>query len=111
MKITKIPLNTRLQAARDGLVGQPGYLPALVRQWGGTRIKAYFGECTQELDRLYEILDLAPGDDPTYQAVAGMVFNLRCTTFGNAADEAAALLAAPARSKWEKYQKRRGHNG
>jgi len=111
MEIAKIPLDVRLQAARDGLVGQPEYLPALVRQWGGTRIKAYFGKCTQELDRLYEILGLAPEDDPTYQAVAGMVFNLRCTTYGTAAEEAASLLAAPVRSKWEKYQKRRGQNG
>ncbi len=110
MEIAKIPLDVRLRAARDGLVGQPEYLPALVRQWGGTRIKAYFGKCTQELDRLYELLDLAPGEDPTYQAVAGMIFNLRCTTFGNAAEEAAALLVAPVRRKWEKFWKRGGHN-
>lgn len=110
MEIAKIPLDVRLQAARDGLVGQPEYLPALVRQWGGTRIKAYFGKCTQELDRLYEILALPPEDDPTYQTVAGVIFNLRCTTFGNAAEEATTLLAAPVRMKWEKFRKRGVHN-
>lgn len=111
MEIAKIPLDVRLQAARNGLVGQPEYLPALVRQWGGTRIKAYFGKCPEELDRLYEILGLAPEDNPTYQEVARMVFDLRCTTFGNAAEEAASMLAAPVRSKWEKFRERGGNNG
>ncbi len=111
MEITKIPLGVRLQAARDGLVGQPEYLPALVRQWGGTRIKAYFGECTQELDRLYEILELLPEEDPTYQAVARMVFDLRCTSYDDAAREAAELLAAPARSRWEKIRRRGEKHG
>ncbi len=108
MEISKIPLSVRLQAARDGLVGQPEYLPALIRQWGGTRIKAYFGECTQELDRLYEILELLPEEDPTYQAVARMVFDLRCTTYDDAAREAAELLAAPVRRQWEKSRERGG---
>ncbi len=111
MEIRRIPLDVRLQAARDGLVGQPEYLPALVRLWGGTRLKAFFGSCTQERDLLYEILDLAPEDDPTYQAAAGMIFDLRCTTFGNAGEEAAVLLAAPVRDKWEKHRKRREANG
>ncbi len=111
MEISKIPLDVRLQAARDGLVGQPEYLPALVRQWGGTRIKAYFGECTQELDRLYEILDLLPEEDPTYQAVARLIFDLRCTTYGDAFEKAAELLAAPARSRWEKLRRKGEKNG
>jgi len=111
MEISKIPLDVRLRAARNGLVGQPEYLPALVRQWGGMQIKAYFGECTQELDRLYEILELLPEEDLTYQAVARLVFDLRCTSYDDAAGEAAELLAAPVRSKWEKLRKRGEKNG
>jgi len=65
----------------------------------------------QERDQLYEILDLAPEDDPTHKAAAGMVFGLRCTTFGNDGEEAAVLLAAPVRDKWEKHRKRGGANG
>ncbi len=111
MEISKIPLGVRLHAARDGLVGQPEYLPALIRQWGGMRIKAYFGKCTQELDRLYEILELLPEEDPTYQAVARMIFDLRCTSYDDAAREAAELLAAPARSRWEKLRRRGEKHG
>ena len=31
------------------------YLPSLIRQWGKTSIRAYFGGCTAELERFCEL--------------------------------------------------------
>ena len=108
-ELIRIPLDERIQSARDGRTRQPEYLPALVQQWAKMPIKAYFGDCEQELERLYAILNLAPDENPAYQAVAGRIFDLKYITSGGMDVEATELLAAPVRAKWEKYRRGTGN--
>ena len=67
MEVTRVPLAERIEMAQDGRTAQPEYLPSLIRQWGKTSIRAYFGNCTAELERFCELMRLAPEDDLTYQ--------------------------------------------
>lgn len=111
-ELIRIPLDERIRSARDGRTRQPEYLPALVQQWAKMPVKAYFGDCKQELERLYAILNLAPDENPSYQAVAGKIFDLKylnCTATGDVDIEAAELLAAPVWAKWEKYRRGTGN--
>ena len=51
MEVTRVPLSERIGMAQEGRTAQPEYLPSLIRQWGKTSIRAYFGGCTAELER------------------------------------------------------------
>lgn len=102
-EITRIPLEERLQAARNGCVCQPEYLPALIREWARTPVKAYFGPCKEEMERLYTILGLKPDENPSYWAVAGMI----CELDESVGETAAELLTAPMRFMQRLYEERR----
>ena len=109
-ELIQIPLDERIQSARDGRTRQPEYLPALVQQWAKMPVKAYFGDCKQELEQLYTILNLAPDENPIYQAAAGKIFDLKdLTTSGGVDIKAVELLAAPVWAKWEKYRRAAGN--
>ena len=56
MEVTRVPLSERIGMAQEGRTAQPEYLPSLIRQWGKTSIRAYFGGCTAELERFCELL-------------------------------------------------------
>ena len=45
MEVTRVPLSERIGMAQEGRTAQPEYLPSLIRQWGKTSIRAYFGGC------------------------------------------------------------------
>lgn len=94
MELMKVPLASRMSIARNGQIGQPEYLPCIVAQWAKTPIKAYFGSCTEEREQLYELLDLAPRDNPTYEQVAQQIYHDPCCSCGTA-ESATSLLAAP----------------
>ena len=95
MEVTRVPLQTRIQQAGAGKVSQPEYLPTLIRQWAALPIRAYFGGCTAEQQRLYGILGLAAEDNPSYGAVAQMILAHRACAFGGFEGDAADLLAVP----------------
>lgn len=110
MKVTRVPLSERIEMAQDGRTAQPEYLPSLIRQWGKTSIRAYFGGCTAELERFCELMRLSPEDNPTYQDVALILFDVLYRDNSRGA-EATQLLAAPVMSAWEQVQKRRAAHG
>lgn len=107
MELTRVSLPERIEAAQEGRTRQPEYLPCLVQQWAKTPIRAYFGPCKAELEQLYHLLGFVPVDNPTYQTVAMMIFDLLYTDHerGTATIE---LLAAPVQTVWAQVQKRRG---
>lgn len=124
--LTRIPLAERIQSAQDGHVCQPEYLPALIRQWARMPIKAYFGPCKKELERLYAILGLKSDENPSYQDVAGMICDPKYalaaveeegigrllalkTPSGAMGAEVTELLAAPVRA-WKESKKRGAAN-
>lgn len=96
--------------AQNGRTAQPEYLPSLIRQWGKTSIRAYFGGCTAELERFCELMKFTVEDNPTYQDMALMLFDLLYRDNSRGA-EATQLLAAPVMAAWEQVQKRRGAHG
>ena len=110
MEVTRVSLSERIGMAQDGRTAQPEYLPSLIRQWGKTSIRAYFGGCTAELERFCELMRFTPEDNPTYQDVALMLFDLlyRDQPRGT---KAAQLLAAPVLAAWEQVKRRRGAHG
>lgn len=109
MEVTQVSLSERIEAAQEGRTRQPEYLPCLVQQWAKLPIRAYFGTCKAELERLYHLLGLVSEDTPTYQTVAMMIFDLLYTDHerGIVATE---LLAAPVKMVWEQVQKRRNRH-
>ena len=110
MEVTRVSLSERIGMAQEGRTAQPEYLPSLIRQWGKTSIRAYFGGCTAELERFCELMRLAPEDGLTYQDVALMLFDLLYRDHVRGA-EATQLLAAPVLATWEQVQKRRTAHG
>ena len=110
MEVKRVPLAERIEMAQDGRTAQPEYLPSLIRQWGKTSIRAYFGGCPAELERCCELMRLAPEDDLTYQDMALMLFDLLYRDQVRGA-EATQLLAAPVLAAWEQVQKRRTAHG
>lgn len=110
MEVTRVPLAERIEMAQDGRTAQPEYLPSLIRQWGKTSIRAYFGNCTAELERFCTLIRLTPEDNPTYQDVALMLFDLLYRDNSRGA-EATQLLAAPVLAAWAQVQKRRAAHG
>lgn len=110
MEVTRIPLSERIEMAQNGRTAQPEYLPSLIRQWGKTSIRAYFGGCTAELERFCELMKFTVEDNPTYQDMALMLFDLLYRDNSRGA-EATQLLAAPVMAAWEQVQKRRGAHG
>ena len=110
MKVTRVPLSERIEMAQDGRTAQPEYLPSLIRQWGKTSIRAYFGDCTAELERFCELMRLAPEEDLTYQDMALILFDLLYRDNSRGA-EATQLLAAPVMTAWEQVKKRRAAHG
>lgn len=110
MEVTRVPLSERIEMAQDGRTAQPEYLPSLIRQWGKTSIRAYFGDCTAELERFCELMRLSPEDNPTYQDVALILFDVLYRDNSRGA-EAMQLLAAPVLAAWEQMQKRRAAHG
>lgn len=110
MKVTRVPLSERIEMAQDGRTAQPEYLPSLIRQWGKTSIRAYFGGCTAELERFCELMRLSPEEDLTYQDMALILFDLLYRDNSRGA-EATNLLAAPVMAAWEQVQKRRAAHG
>ena len=110
MEVTRVPLSERIGMAQEGRTAQPEYLPSLIRQWGKTSIRAYFGGCTAELERFCELMKFTVEDNPTYQDMALMLFDLLYRDNSRGA-EATQLLAAPVMAAWEQVQKRRGAHG
>ena len=110
MEVTRVPLSERIGMAQEGRTAQPEYLPSLIRQWGQTSIRAYFGDCTAELERFCELMRLAPEEDLTYQDMALMLFDLLYRDNSRGA-EATQLLAAPVMAAWEQVKRRRGAHG
>ena len=110
MKVTRVPLSERIEMAQDGRTAQPEYLPSLIRQWGKTSIRAYFGDCTAELERFCELMRLAPEEDLTYQDMALILFDLLYRDNSRGA-EATNLLAAPVMAVWKQVQERRSAHG
>ena len=110
MEVTRVPLAERIEMAQDGRTAQPEYLPSLIRQWGQMSIRAYFGDCTAELERFCELMRLTPEDDPNYQETALMLFDLLYRDNSRGA-EATQLLAAPVLAAWAQVQKRRAAHG
>ena len=110
MEVTRVPLSERIEMAQNGRTAQPEYLPSLIRQWGKTSIRAYFGGCTAELERFCELMKFTVEDNPTYQDMALMLFDLLYRDNSRGA-EATQLLAAPVMAAWEQVQKRRGAHG
>lgn len=106
MEVTRVPLSERIGMSQEGRTAQPEYLPSLIRQWGQTSIRAYFGGCEKELEQFCELMRLSPGDDLTYQDMALMLFDLLYRDNSRGA-EATQLLAAPVLAAWEKVEKRR----
>ena len=110
MELTRVSLPERIEAAQEGRTRQPEYLPCLVQLWAETPIRAYFGPCKVQLERLLELLELSPEDENlAYQDIAMRVFGLinRDYIRGTAAME---LLAAPVWTAWEQTKKRRNTN-
>ena len=56
MNLTRVSLPERIEAAQEGRTRQPEYLPCLVQQWAKMPIRAYFGPCKVQLERLLELL-------------------------------------------------------
>ena len=110
MEVTRVPLSERIEMAQDGRTAQPEYLPSLIRQWGKMSIRAYFGGCEKELERFCELMQFTPEDNPPYQTVAMMLFDLLYRDNLRGA-EATQLLAAPVLTAWEQIQKRRAAHG
>ena len=108
--MTRVPLSERIEMAQDGRTAQPEYLPSLIRQWGKMSIRAYFAGCTAELERFCELMRFTPEDNPPYQTVAMMLFDLLYRDNLRGA-EATQLLAAPVLTAWEQIQKRRAAHG
>lgn len=106
---TQIPLDKRLEAARNKYTCQPEYLPALIRQWARMPIASYFGPCKKELEQLRAVLGLAPEENPSYQKVAAIIDSLPFC--GDVCAEAVELLAAPVRAKSERAKKGCDNNG
>ena len=107
MELTRVSLPERIEAAQEGRTRQPEYLPCLVQQWAKTPIRAYFGPCKVQMERLLELLELSPEDENlAYQDIAMRVFDLLDSdeTRGTAATE---LLAVPVWTAWEQTKKRR----
>ena len=110
MEVTRVPLSERIEMAQDGRTAQPEYLPSLIRQWGKMSIRAYFAGCTAELERFCELMRFTPEDNPPYQTVAMMLFDLLYRDNSRGA-EATQLLAAPVLTAWEQIQKSRAAHG
>lgn len=110
MEVTRVPLAERIEMAQDGRTAQPEYLPSLIRQWGKTSIRVYFAGCEKELERFCELMRFTPEDNPPYQTVAMMLFDLLYRDNLRGA-EATQLLAAPVLTAWEQIQKRRAAHG
>ena len=110
MEVMRVPLSERIGMAQSGRTAQPEYLPSLIRQWGKTSIRAYFGGCTAELERFCELMRLAPEEDLTYQDMALMLFDLLYRDNSRGA-EATQLLAAPVMAAWKQVEKRRTAHG
>ena len=107
MNLTRVSLPERIEAAQEGRTRQPEYLPCLVQQWAKTPIRAYFGPCKVQMERLLELLELSSEDEHlAYQDIAMRLFDLLNKNYiqGTAAME---LLAAPVRTAWEQTEKRR----
>lgn len=107
MNLTRVSLPERIEAAQEGRTRQPEYLPCLVQQWAKTPIRAYFGPCKVQMERLLELLELSPEDENlAYQDIAMQVFDLLNKNYirGTAAME---LLVAPVRTAWKQTKKRR----
>ena len=85
MNLTRVSLPERIEAAQDGRTRQPEYLPCLVQQWAKTPIRAYFGPCKVQMERLLELLELSPEDENlAYQDIAMRVFDLLDSGYGAA---------------------------
>lgn len=110
MEVTRVPLSERIEMAQDGRTAQPEYLPSLIRQWGKMSIRAYFGGCEKELEQFCELVRFTPEDNPPYQTVAMMLFDLLYRDHSRGA-EATQLLAAPVMAAWEQVKKRRATHG
>ena len=110
MELTRVSLPERMEAAKEGRTRQPEYLPCLVQLWAETPIRAYFGPCKVQLERLLELLELSPeAENLAYQDIAMQVFDLLGSdeTRGTVATE---LLAVPVWTAWEQTKKRRNTN-
>ena len=86
MQITQVYMNQRIESGKADTVCQPEYLPSLIRRWAEMPIKTYFGANTAELQRLYDLLGLAPHDNPSYELTAFLTMDI---------PEARELLAVP----------------
>lgn len=110
MEVTRVPLSERIGMAQEGRTAQPEYLPSLIRQWGKTSIRAYFGGCEKELEQFCELVRFTPEEDLTYQDMALMLFDLLYRDNSRGA-EATQLLAAPVMAAWKQVEKRRTAHG
>ena len=110
MEVTRVPLAERIEMAQDGRTAQPEYLPSLIRQRGKTSIRVYFAGYEKELERFCELMRFTPEDNPPYQTVAMMLFDLLYRDNLRGA-EATQLLAAPVMAAWKQVQERRETHG
>lgn len=89
MKLKPIALAVRITLAEQGEIGQPEYYAGILRQWAQMPIKSYFGSHKKAQERLFRLLDLDPDDNPSYQAVAYLVYH------SSANNELLDLLSIP----------------
>ena len=109
MELMKVPLASRVSAARNGQTCQPEYLPCLITLWAKMPIKAYFGSCTEEREQLYELLDLAPEENPSYEQVAQRIYHDPCCSCGTP-ESATSLLAVPMQVLEAYWKRKRGES-
>ena len=107
MQLCLIPLASRLDAAKNGSVCQPEYVPCLIQAWADMPIKAYFGSQTGALQQLYRILDISEDANPPYQLVAELIFEQMHSCTGMD-EEALSLLTVPVKAYIGAGEKREG---